>query len=90
MLKCEFYVSNYPRWKQLSSINLRFDVSTSPNYVDIIIIGPIGRGLPIGHSIHFNYHQKYHGSEETTQAPQSRHNGSNDNFTIGWLLGLWD
>ena len=35
----------------------------------------IGRRLPIGHSIHLNYHQKYHGSEETTNAPQSRHNG---------------
>ena len=44
------------------------------------LYGPIGRGLPIGHSIHLNYHQKYHGSEETTHAPQSRHNGLNNNF----------
>ena len=38
------------------------------------LYGPFGRGLPIGHSIHFNYHQKYHGSEETTHVPQHRHN----------------
>ena len=44
---------------------------------------PIGRGLPIGHSIHFNYHQNYYGSEETTHAPQSRHNGSDNNFYNG-------
>ena len=42
------------------------------------LYGSIGRGLLIGHSKHFNYQQKYHGSEETTHAPQSRHNGSND------------
>ena len=69
------------RWKQLSSINLSyFDVSSSPNYVTLSLYSSIGRGLPIGHSIHFNYHQKYHRSEETTHAPQSRHNGSNDIF----------
>ena len=44
------------------------------------LYGPIGRGLPIGHFIPFNYHQKYHGYEETTHAPQSRHNGLNNNF----------
>ena len=44
------------------------------------LYGPIGRGLSIGHSIHFNYYQKYHGSEETTHATQSRHNESNNNF----------
>ena len=42
--------------------------------------GPIGGGLPIGHFIHLNYHPKYHGSEETTHAPQSGHNGSDNNF----------
>ena len=50
------------------------------NMLTSSLYGPIGRGLPIGHSIHFNYYQKYHGSEETTHAPQSRHNGSNNNF----------
>ena len=40
------------------------------------LYGPIGRGLPIGHSMYLNYHQKYHGTEETIHAPQSRHNGS--------------
>ena len=44
------------------------------------------RGLPIGHSIHLNYHQKYHGSEETTHAPQSRHNGSDNNFYNGMYI----
>ena len=47
------------------------------------LYGPIGRGLPIGHYIHLNYHQKYHGSEETTNAPQSRHNGTENNFYNG-------
>ena len=78
------------RWKQLSSINLNyFDVSLSPNYVDIIIIG---RALPIGHSIHLNYHQKYHGSEEITRAAQSRHNRDTmvriTIFTIGCTVGF--
>ena len=44
------------------------------------LYGPIDRGLPIGYSTHFKYHQKYHGSEETTHSPQSRHNGSNNNL----------
>ena len=91
-VKCEFYVSNYPnnRWKQLSSMYLNyFDVSSSTNYVNIIIIWSNRWKLPIGHSIHFNYYQKWHGSEETTHAPQSRHNESNNNFTIGWTLGLY-
>ena len=66
------------RWKQISSMNLNyFDVSSSLNYVDFI---NIWSNLPIGHFIHLNYHQKYHGSEETTHAPQSRHNGSDNNF----------
>ena len=34
------------------------------------LYGPIGRRLPIGHSINLNYHQKYHGSKETTIATQ--------------------
>ena len=53
-------------------------MSSSPNYVTLSLYSSIGRRLHIGHSIHFNYHQKYHRSEETTHAPQSRHNGSND------------
>ena len=80
-LKSECLITPNNRWKQLSSINLSyFDVSSSPNYVTLSLYSSIGRGLPIGHSIHFNYHQKYHISEETTHAPQSRHNGSNDIF----------
>ena len=44
------------------------------------LYGPIGRRLRIGHSIHLNYYQKCHGSEETTNAPQSRHNGTEKQF----------
>ena len=38
-LKSECLITLNNRWKQLSSINLNFfDVSSSPNYVDIIIV----------------------------------------------------
>ena len=50
------------------------------------LYGSIGRSLPIGHSIHLNYHQKYHGSEETTHAPQSRHNDLENNFYNGMYI----